>query len=600
MKKIFGFIILLNMGLYGKSQNKSTLLENADFVVESLISINSAESEISPAIVNKELYFSAVPEKYQKQEARQNKNKAFYEVCATALDENGKPVSARNSVLGLGGKYHEGPVSYCPATEELFVTLSNTVQPEKVKKMFPVENIRLRIVVMKKTGDKWQITEELPFNTGKFHYAHPAISQSGDTLVFSSDMTSGSTGKSDLYMSIRKNGKWTDPQNLGKEINTEGNELFPTLLPGGILAFSSDGQAGNLGGLDIYYTSLVHPQKVIQAGGTINSGFDDFGLIVHPNQKVGYFSSNRPGNGKDDIYSFQIVKRYEVLKGRVIDDSTKQPVSGALVQLVDCNKKVVGQIQSDDQGNFKVEMNKNNCPTLEVSKTGYETLRQELTNSNGIELRLKQTLPVLTFATVDKETGNPILNPKIEILEGGNEQSSLSNNNGILRLNMSQSTSYKIYVTSEGYLPQELTFSSAGKSGGEYSMEIALEKFAVGKQFVLEDLYYDFGKYNIRPDAALVLDRLATVLKNNPEIKIEIGSHTDSRASANYNLTLSQNRSNSVVAYLRGKGIQANRIVSKGYGETQLVNKCTNGVPCSETEHQANRRTVVKVLTIGK
>ena len=598
MKKIFGFFILLSLGFYGKSQHKSSLLGNPDLVAEPLSSINSAGSDISPALVKNELYFSAVPEKYLNREALQKKNKAFYEVYATTLDENGKPASARQPVLGFGEKYHEGPVSYCPATEELFVTLSNMVHPEKVKKMFPKENIRLRLVIMKKTGEKWQITEELPFNTDKFHYAHPAISQTGDTLVFSSDMNPGSIGKSDLFMSVRKNGKWTDPQNLGKVINTEGNELFPTLLPGGILAFASDGHSGSLGGLDIYYTSLPDPEKLINAGSSINSDFDDFGLVVHPGQKVGYFSSNRAGN--DDIYSFQIIKRYEFLKGKVIDDRTNQPVSGALVQLLDCNKKVVGNIQSDVQGIFEVETNKNDCPALEVSKTGYETSQKDLANSNAIEIRLKQSLTVMTFKTVDKETGKALLNPKIEIVEGKSDVAALKNNNGVLSLNMSQSANYKLYVTLEGYLPQEVTVSGIGKNGGDYSMEIALEKFAVGKQFILEDLYYDLSKYDIRPDAALVLDRLVKVMNENPELKIEIGSHTDSRASNNYNLILSQNRSNSVVAYLKGKGISANRMVSKEYGETQLMNRCANGVTCSEAEHQANRRTVVKVLKIVK
>jgi outer membrane protein OmpA-like peptidoglycan-associated protein len=123
-----------------------------------------------------------------------------------------------------------------------------------------------------------------------------------------------------------------------------------------------------------------------------------------------------------------------------------------------------------------------------------------------------------------------------------------------------------------------------------------MEKLSAGKQFVLEDLFYDLDKYNIRPDAAIVLDKLAKILTDNPSVRIEIGSHTDSRATAEYNLKLSQNRSESVVAYLISKGIAKSRLVAKGYGESQLVNKCADGVPCAEEEHQANRRTVIEIL----
>ena len=123
-----------------------------------------------------------------------------------------------------------------------------------------------------------------------------------------------------------------------------------------------------------------------------------------------------------------------------------------------------------------------------------------------------------------------------------------------------------------------------------------MEKLSIGKQFVLEDLFYDLNKYNIRPDAAVVLDKLAKILVDNPNIRVEIGSHTDSRGASDANMKLSQNRSESVVAYLIGKGITKSRLVAKGYGESQLVNKCADGVPCTEVEHQANRRTVIEIL----
>jgi outer membrane protein OmpA-like peptidoglycan-associated protein len=128
--------------------------------------------------------------------------------------------------------------------------------------------------------------------------------------------------------------------------------------------------------------------------------------------------------------------------------------------------------------------------------------------------------------------------------------------------------------------------------------DIELEKLTDGHKFVLENLYYDFDKSDIRPDAAIELDKLVRIMEENPTLKIELSSHTDSRGSDEYNLKLSEKRAASAVKYVISKGISADRIISKGYGETKPVNECTNGVECSEKQHQENRRTEVLVKEI--
>lgn len=116
-------------------------------------------------------------------------------------------------------------------------------------------------------------------------------------------------------------------------------------------------------------------------------------------------------------------------------------------------------------------------------------------------------------------------------------------------------------------------------------------KYEVGKTYALSNIYYDFDKSNVRPDAAIELDKLVTILKEYPGMRIELGSHTDSRGNDQYNLLLSQRRANSAVAYLVSKGIDRSRLTAKGYGESKLLNRCANGVHCTEAEHQMNRRT---------
>jgi hypothetical protein len=131
-------------------------------------------------------------------------------------------------------------------------------------------------------------------------------------------------------------------------------------------------------------------------------------------------------------------------------------------------------------------------------------------------------------------------------------------------------------------------------------VQLIFERIVVNKPIVIENIYYDYDKWNIRPDAAIELDKIVALLIENPTIIIELGSHTDSRGSDKYNETLSQKRAESAVQYIVEHGIAADRITAKGYGEYQLVNKCSNGVKCSEEEHQMNRRTEFKVTGFSK
>jgi outer membrane protein OmpA-like peptidoglycan-associated protein len=125
---------------------------------------------------------------------------------------------------------------------------------------------------------------------------------------------------------------------------------------------------------------------------------------------------------------------------------------------------------------------------------------------------------------------------------------------------------------------------------------IQIEKVEVGQKFVMENIYYDYDKWDILPESEVELNKLVKVMKDNPSWKVELGSHTDSRGTHEYNETLSQKRSDSAVNYIVSQGISRNRITAKGYGETQPVNECKDGVSCTEEQHQQNRRTEFTIL----
>ena len=308
MKSIGIFIFLAALTTMVVAQKSLTVFDDVQFKIVPVNLINTVASDISPTFVNDSIYFSAVSEKYFNDVKREKLNMDFYNIYSASLDSSGIVSSQRILVPGFDHEYHEGPSDYCEATGELFVTVSNTDNFEVIQKMIPVEYIRLRLVIKKKIDGKWQTVKELHFNDKKFHFAQPAISVTGDTLVFSSDLKPANYGSTDLFMSIRKNGEWSSPVNLGSEINTAGNELFPTFISGGILSFASNGRTIKLGGLDIYYTHFPTLDKVEILSTEINSPFDDFGLIIHKNGKVGYFTSNRNSQNSDDIYKIDIIK----------------------------------------------------------------------------------------------------------------------------------------------------------------------------------------------------------------------------------------------------------------------------------------------------
>lgn len=138
-----------------------------------------------------------------------------------------------------------------------------------------------------------------------------------------------------------------------------------------------------------------------------------------------------------------------------------------------------------------------------------------------------------------------------------------------------------------------------GNTMGTLLANIELEKAKIDKRIQIQNIYYDYDKWDIRADASERLDHVVTLMKDNPGISVELGSHTDARGSDSYNLELSQKRAEAAVAYIVSEGIAANRISAKGYGETQLVNRCRNGVECSEAEHQQNRRTELRITGVS-
>lgn len=500
----------------------------------------------------------------------------------------------------LNSRFHEGPVCFTSDFNTIYFTRNSYINGKISRTPDGVNN--LRILIANNQNGEWKNIREFAYNSNKYSVGHPALSPDNKTLYFVSDMPGG-FGQTDIYKSEWQGGQWGKPVNMGPAINTAGKEMFPYVDKNGILYFSSNGQLG-IGGLDIF---AARPDEsgnytIVNMGSPLNSQQDDFGFILNTDSLSGFFSSNRVGGrGADDIYSFKVSKvNLNVIS---YDGKSKQILPGAQIALMGKDGRVIDSKPTDQSGNVIFKVNPGVSYQLLAESKNYVPETKEIKIEQSLfdisqkeDVYLNRGKPYLSIEVLDKETGLIITNALVDISEGKYDPAELEDKNGLIHMKLNDSTNYTFYATAEEYFDKTVTFSSIGKEFGDFNLTIELEKITSGKQFVLEDLHYDLNKYNIRPDAALVLDKLAKILVDNPDIRIEIGSHTDSRASADYNQTLSQKRSESVLAYLKSKGINPSRMVAKGYGESQLVNKCADGVTCTEEEHQANRRTVITIL----
>jgi len=181
------------------------------------------------------------------------------------------------------------------------------------------------------------------------------------------------------------------------------------------------------------------------------------------------------------------------------------------------------------------------------------------------------------------------------------DSSMITSDDGRFRFRLQPNGRYHVQVRRDGMLTQSRDVSTVGMASGRVIKEdFHLRRIELDKAIVLNNIYFDYDMWDIRPDAVDELDRLVRLMNDNPHLSFEMSAHTDSRASEDYNLVLSDMRAMSTENYLIQHGVDPGRLSSRGYGETVLVNRCGDGVPCSEEEHQQNRRTEFKVIKVGE
>ncbi|HOO67601.1 MAG TPA: OmpA family protein [Bacteroidales bacterium] len=500
--------------------------------VEELKDVNSRDSDFSPAYARDDhglLWFTS-----SRDDARGNREhgatgQSFTDIFETRLDKKGK-WSTPVPVDFLNTEFEDGTPSFSSDYTEVFFTRCEAGKRESKGCV---------IMYSSREGVNWSDPQKIELLDDTLVAAHPALSPDGQTLYFVSDMPGGRGGK-DLYRTTRTSpgSPWSRPENLGTDVNTRGNELFPFVHEDGTLYFASDGHIG-MGGLDIF--------RAVPQGGDawlvqnmmapVNSPADDFGITFERGSEKGIFSSSRKGRTADDLYTFEMPPLLFSITGLVRDEKTGQPVEGATVQLI---------------------------------------------ASDG--------------ANMQTETGAA----------------------GDFRFTLRPEVDYIFLASRKGYLNGKEKETTRGQDKSRDFMA-TIQLTPIDRPIELPNIFYDFGKWDLRPESMVSLDRLVETLNDNPNVTIELMSHTDSRDTEEFNLDLSQKRAQSVVDYLIAKGIAADRLTARGYGETNpkvvdqeiiknapflrsgatLNEQYINSLASEEQKeiaHQINRRTEFRVL----
>lgn len=561
---------------------------------------NSDESDFAPTIIENMIVFASsrqVNSFIQRNHSWTESN--FISLFASSSEDG--YLTTKPFAPELRNKYNYGPASFFPQDGSLYYTVNNPKKKDKNG------YTNLRIQSAESDGESWYKTDKFPFNSLSYACAHPSVSKDGQQLYFSSNMPGGFGGMDIYVCNLIKGSEWSQPKNLGAKINSKGDELFPFIDIENQLFFASNGKGG-LGGLDIFYRKLSDSNSaVVNPGAPINSSYDDFGIVFYPGKLRGFFSSDRGHKGiDDDIYSFERISK--TIKIYVIDSISRKTIDTATVQVA---SPVYFKSFNLTNGKCSISISQTSTYQFLASAKEYTSKSfSKILNFNDSIVRI-ELVKIRNGCNVQgtitkKGTNEKLDSVLVKIIDFAGQTgiyTEYTTANGFFKsYGLKSKTMYEINVSKPGYFSKGISFQTTDaeckrktSTDFDYIKDLELEPIVIGKAIKIDNIYFDLSKWNIRPDAAKELDKIVKLLNDNPEIVIELSSHTDSRGSSISNEVLSDKRAKSSAAYIVSKGISESRITGKGYGEYKLINRCSDGVKCSEKEHQQNRRTEFKV-----
>ena len=503
-----------------------------------LLSINSDLSDFGATLKGDTLFFSSARGYSVSNTIYPRTGQYFAKIYQTVKKSNGEFGTPKLFNTGSLNFYHETTPAFSKDGKTMIYTqnkLDDTPQHKLINGEFELYKAVLE-------NGNWSNKGHLSFQQkDSIRIAHPVLSPDGKLLYFASDRA-GTVGNSDLFkMEINEDGVFGKITHLSNTINTESRETYPFITESNTLIFASDGHSGK-GGLDLFSIDLTDPNgKVVPFGDGINSPYDDFGMVINNQSNKGYFTSNKPnGIGDDDIYSFDVIEKPNLDKFKPLPISLEIVVRDENTNAI-LNAVLVTLMDSSNNmiGNYETDIN---------GKINFTPVK-----SNAVY-------------TAKLEKNNYI--SKIEAIRIDN-----------------------INATSTILLSQKISIDNINIASVPTNIG-----YDVAADLQIDKIYFNLNKYDVRDDAKVKLDNLVAFMNLHPKLNIEIGSHTDSRSSKEYNLILSQKRAQATLNYLIARGINASRLIAVGYGELKLTNNCADGIKCSEKEHEENRRSTFLII----
>lgn len=551
LKYIFAsFCFIIQTGLFAQHINQSAI---QSLKVTSAGAVNSSASEFSPFLLDGQIVF--VTEGAENRETDKKIGERFWDLRQAISQGSGHLIPANYLNEKINSPYHEGPLSFNRLDSSLYFTrdyYSNGKLREGSDK-----KVYLQIYKSKKTGNDWGRAERLAFMDNDVNICHPTIVPEDSVMIFSSNKPGGFGGM-DLYEIPLSATSLDEAVNLGPQINSSANEVFPYYHGKGMLVFSSDNQRGEFRNYDLY---LTNRNTAYTTNEKLEGGFqtpqDDLGIFIYPDAKSGYFTSSRVGGqGRDDLYYFtseeaifnievpveakdettlveEIIQKdiaAKVSLNMIVKHADLSNVGPVNVRIFRDNKRTLVKSYSNVSGPLKIEsLDQGVTYDVEIEKAGYYTHYRRLYSTQAYE--------ELLILMDRKNTAPPVVNPSPVVIPVN-----------------------------------------------------------VGEVVIFEHIYYEYNSDQIKSGSADELDALVRAMQQKPTMKVRLAAHTDSRGSQSYNQLLSERRARSAKEYLVLKGISSSRITTIGFGETQIRNHCRDGVNCSERAHRFNRRTEVQVV----